>query len=160
MRATEAYVEAEQNLEVRIRGKHTREMQDVLSRCRPSFYRTAYRQLNNAADAEDAVQDAFLSAYKHLDQFKGQAQMSTWLTTIVMNCARMQLRRRSRQVSYRSMSNSGRSRTIPRWKDWLTIAQAPRSSVKGANCGGISCNSLSSSPLACARHSSCVTWTG
>jgi RNA polymerase sigma-70 factor (ECF subfamily) len=53
--------------------------------------------LNNAADAEDAVQDAFLSAYKHLDQFKGQAQMSTWLTTIVMNCARMQLRRRSRQ---------------------------------------------------------------
>ena len=97
MRATEAYVEAEQNLEVRIRGKHTREMQDVLSRCRPSFYRTAYRQLNNAADAEDAVQDAFLSAYKHLDQFRGQAQMSTWLTTIVMNCARMQLRRRSRQ---------------------------------------------------------------
>jgi len=97
MRATEAYVEAEPNLEVRIRGKGTQEMQDVLSRYRPYFYRTAYRQLNNAADAEDAVQDAFLSAYKHLDQFKGQAQMSTWLTTIVMNCARMQLRRRSRQ---------------------------------------------------------------
>jgi len=97
MQATEAYVEGEQNLEVRIRGKGTREMQDVLSRCRPSFYRTAYRQLNNTADAEDAVQDALLSAYKHLDQFKGQAQMSTWLTTVVMNCARMQLRRRSRQ---------------------------------------------------------------
>jgi RNA polymerase sigma-70 factor (ECF subfamily) len=97
MRAMEEYGEGEQNLEVRIRGKHTREMQDVLSRCRPFFYRTAYRQLNNAADAEDAVQDALLSAYKNLDQFKGQAQMSTWLTTIVMNCARMQLRRRSRQ---------------------------------------------------------------
>jgi RNA polymerase sigma-70 factor (ECF subfamily) len=97
MQGTEAYVEGEQNLEVRIQGKDTREMQDVFSRCRPSFYRTAYRQLNNAADAEDAVQDALLSAHKHLDQFKGQAQMSTWLTTIVMNCARMQLRRRSRQ---------------------------------------------------------------
>jgi RNA polymerase sigma factor (sigma-70 family) len=94
MRATEAYVEGEQNPEVCILGKGTREMQDVLSRCRPSFYRTAYRQLNNAADAEDAVQEALLAAYKHLDQFKGQAQMSTWLTTIVMNCARMQLRRR------------------------------------------------------------------
>jgi RNA polymerase sigma-70 factor, ECF subfamily len=34
---------------------------------------------------------------KHLDQFKGQAQMSTWLTSIVTNCARMQLRRRPRQ---------------------------------------------------------------
>ena len=97
MQATEAYVEGEQSFEVRIRGKNTREMQDVLSRCRPLFYRTAYRQLNNAADAEDAVQDALLSAYKHLDQFKRQAQMSTWLTKIVMNCARMQLRRRSRQ---------------------------------------------------------------
>jgi RNA polymerase sigma-70 factor (ECF subfamily) len=46
--------------------------------------------LNNAAEADDAGQDALLSAYKHFDQFKGQAQMSTWLMTIVMNCARMQ----------------------------------------------------------------------
>jgi RNA polymerase sigma-70 factor (ECF subfamily) len=62
------------------------------------LHRTAYRYLGNAADAEDAVQDALLSAYKHLDQFRGQAQMSTWLVAIVSNCARMQLRRRSRQV--------------------------------------------------------------
>jgi RNA polymerase sigma-70 factor, ECF subfamily len=73
------------------------EMNRALSRNRASFLRSAYRFLENTADAEDAVQDALLSAYKHLDQFKGQAQMSTWLTTIVMNCARMQLRRRSRQ---------------------------------------------------------------
>jgi RNA polymerase sigma-70 factor (ECF subfamily) len=52
--------------------------------------------LGNAADAEDAVQDALLSAYKHLDQFRGQAQISTWLTAIVSNSARMQLRRRPR----------------------------------------------------------------
>lgn len=63
-----------------------------------SFCRIAMRQLENQADAEDAVQDAFLSAYTHLDQFKRQAQMSTWLTTIVLNSARMKLRRRPRQV--------------------------------------------------------------
>jgi len=62
------------------------------------FYRKAYRQLGNEADAEDAVQDALLAAYKHLDQFKGQAQMSTWLTAIVTNCARMQFRKRPRQI--------------------------------------------------------------
>jgi RNA polymerase sigma-70 factor (ECF subfamily) len=73
-------------------------MQDVLSRCLPLFFRRAHRHLGNAADAEDAVQDALLSAYKHLDQFKGQAQMSTWLTAIVTNSARMQLRRRLRQI--------------------------------------------------------------
>jgi len=66
-----------------------------------SLYRIAMRQLENRADAEDAVQDAFLSAYTHLDQFKGQARMSTWLTTIVINSARMKLRRRPRQVTVR-----------------------------------------------------------
>ena len=73
------------------------EMEEVLSHYLPRFYRTAYRQLGNAADAEDAVQDAMLAAYLHLGQFKRQAQMSTWLTSIVMNSARMQLRRLPRR---------------------------------------------------------------
>ena len=42
--------------------------------CHP-LYRRAYRLLGNAADAEDAVQDALLAAYTHLDQFKGQSQI-------------------------------------------------------------------------------------
>jgi RNA polymerase sigma-70 factor (ECF subfamily) len=63
-----------------------------------SLYRIALRQLENGADAEDAVQDAFLSAYTHLDQFKRQARMSTWVTTIVINSARMKLRRRPGKV--------------------------------------------------------------
>src|SRR5260370_41239582 len=84
-------------MEFSIRGNGVRELQEVLSRYRPRFYRSACRQLGNEADAEDAVQEAMLAAYVHLDQFKGQAQMSTWLTSIVTNCARMQLRRRPRQ---------------------------------------------------------------
>lgn len=62
------------------------------------FYRQAYRLLGNHADAEDAVQDALLAAYTHLDQFNGQSQMSTWVTAIVLNAARMQLRRRLQHV--------------------------------------------------------------
>ncbi len=98
MQTAEAYIGTGQSAEARIDEKETRHMHEVLSRSLPSFYRKAYRQLGNAADAEDAVQDALLSAYKHLDQFKGQAQMSTWLTAIVINSARMQLRRRPRQI--------------------------------------------------------------
>src|SRR5438270_6268409 len=98
MQTAEAYIGTGESIEVRIDEKETRQMHEVLSRSLPSFYRKAYRQLGNAADAEDAVQDALLSAYKHLDQFKGDAQMSTWLTAIVTNCARMQLRKRPRQV--------------------------------------------------------------
>ena len=76
----------------------SRELQRVLSLSLPSFYRRAFRLLGNKADAEDAVQEALLAAHKHLNQFRGQSQMSTWLTTIVSNCARMQLRKRPRQV--------------------------------------------------------------
>ena len=97
MQATEA-VGREGQIDFSIRGNGIREMQDVLSRYRLRFYRSAYRQLGNSADAEDAVQDAMLAAYVHLDQFKGQAQLATWLTSIVTNCARMQLRRRPRHL--------------------------------------------------------------
>jgi RNA polymerase sigma-70 factor (ECF subfamily) len=98
MQATEAYIQSEQHLDMPAPETQTRELQEVFSRYMPSFHRQAYRHLGNAADAEDAVQDALLCAYKHLDQFRGQSQMSTWLTAIVTNCARMQLRRRPRQI--------------------------------------------------------------
>lgn len=74
------------------------ELQEVLSLRLPYFYRCARRVLGNAADAEDAVQEAVLAAFKHINQFRGQSQISTWLTTIVRNCALIQLRRRPRQI--------------------------------------------------------------
>ena len=72
--------------------------EQILSTGLPSLYRNAHRLLSNSADAEDTVQDALLAAYTHLDQFKGQAQMSSWLTAILLNCARMQLRMRRRHI--------------------------------------------------------------
>jgi len=68
----------------------------VLSPYSPALYRTALRQLRNPEDAEDAVQDALLSAFKHIAQFEGRSQISTWLTRIVLNSAGIQLRRRPR----------------------------------------------------------------
>ena len=71
---------------------------DVVNRYSPRFYRIAANRLRNVADAEDAVQDALLSALRHVQQFRGQAKMSTWLTTIVINSARMKLRKRLASV--------------------------------------------------------------
>src|ERR1700741_381647 len=59
---------------------------------RPLF-QTALRVLGNAEDAEDALQDGLLSAYRNLKRFEGRSQFSTWLTRIVINAALM--RRRS-----------------------------------------------------------------
>src|SRR5689334_22928399 len=71
-----------------------RDLQYIASQEIRRFHRKAYRYLGNTHDAEDAVQDAFLCAYQHLSGFKGQAQLSSWFTRIVINSARMQLRRR------------------------------------------------------------------
>ncbi|HET6142305.1 MAG TPA: RNA polymerase sigma factor [Candidatus Acidoferrales bacterium] len=70
--------------------------EDAVSRYSPILFRVALRRLRNVQDAEDAVQDALLSAYKHIGQFEGRSRLSTWLTTIVSNVALMKLRRRSR----------------------------------------------------------------
>ena len=78
--------------DVHLREQNTVELEDVVSRYLPKLYSRANRYVSDPHDAEDAVQDALLSAYRHLDQFKGTAQMSTWLTTIVTNCALSQLR--------------------------------------------------------------------
>ena len=75
-----------------------RELTDVITNHSARFRRIALGHLSNAADAEDAVQDALLSGLTHVHQFRGQAKMSTWLTTIVINAARMKLRRRLTSV--------------------------------------------------------------
>lgn len=98
METTIATIDGAQVLDCTSFGNQEREMAAVLSRYLPSFYRHAFRYLGNVADAEDAVQDALLSAYKHVGQFRGQARMSTWLTAIVINSARMRLRSRLRQT--------------------------------------------------------------
>jgi RNA polymerase sigma factor (sigma-70 family) len=89
------------------------QMMAVLSHRLPYLYRYAYRLLGNKADAEDAVQDALLSAFKHLNQFRGKAQVSTWLTAIVINCARMQLRKRSRHIHISLESRIGEDQECP-----------------------------------------------
>jgi DNA-directed RNA polymerase specialized sigma24 family protein len=61
----------DQHLEVVDHQTTARKLQDVLSLRLPSFYRCAFRLLGNAADAEDAVQEALLAAYEHMNQFRG-----------------------------------------------------------------------------------------
>lgn len=57
----------------------------------------ARRMLRNDEDAKDAVQTAFLSAFRAMPNFNGQSQLSTWLHRIVVNASLMKLRARSRR---------------------------------------------------------------
>jgi RNA polymerase sigma-70 factor, ECF subfamily len=98
VQTTNAVVEAGEYSETQSRQVTSETFGHILSSGLPSLYRGAYHLLGNVADAEDAVQDALLAAYTHLDQFRGQSKMSTWLGAIVHNSARMQLRKRMRHV--------------------------------------------------------------
>jgi len=97
MQNTNAYARSDERDEIP-RKERAQQLEQLLTNGLQPLYRRAYHLLGNAADAEDAVQDALVAAYTHLDQFRGQAQVSPWLTTIVLNCARMQVRRRRRHV--------------------------------------------------------------
>jgi RNA polymerase sigma-70 factor (ECF subfamily) len=59
----------------------------------PDLYRVALRVLGTHQDAEDAVQNGLLAAWRNLKRFEGRSQFSTWLTRLVINAALQELRR-------------------------------------------------------------------
>jgi RNA polymerase sigma factor (sigma-70 family) len=61
------------------------------------LFRLARATLRDAAEAEDALQDAYLHAYQHLDQFRQDAALSTWLSRLVLNECFARLRRHARR---------------------------------------------------------------
>jgi len=109
-----------------------RKLQDVLSLRLPSFYRCAFRVLGNAADAEDAVQEALLAAYKHINQFRGQSQISTWLTTIVRNSALMQLRKRPRQIHFPLDEQFGEEQPRSLWEGLADERPSPEGEFRNS----------------------------
>jgi RNA polymerase sigma-70 factor (ECF subfamily) len=63
----------------------------------PRMLSVARRFLRSEEDARDAVQDAFLSAFRAIDRFEGNSRISTWLHRIVVNASLMKLRTRRRK---------------------------------------------------------------
>jgi RNA polymerase sigma-70 factor (ECF subfamily) len=82
---------------------------DVLcERLAPRILRALYRITKNREDAEDALQDAFLSAFTHVGEFDGRSAFSTWLTRIAINSALMILRKKrtSHEISLDGSADS------------------------------------------------------
>jgi len=81
-------------------------LEEMFVASRKRFLAIACSILRNREDAEDAVQEAFVSAHRHLRSFEGRSALRTWLTRIVMNAALMMQRKR-RPSAVRSLSESG-----------------------------------------------------
>ena len=68
----------------------------MMRRYNRRLYRTARAILKDDSLAEDALQEAYLAAFRHMDEFRGDAALGTWLTRIVVNQALQALRRTRR----------------------------------------------------------------
>src|ERR1700744_4999304 len=88
-------------------------LEEMFVALRSKFVATAYSILQNREDAEEAVQEAFLSAHCHLRNFEGRSALKTWLTRIVMNSALM-MRRKRKPIVIKSLSEAEASNE----EDW------------------------------------------
>ncbi|HEY3633678.1 MAG TPA: RNA polymerase sigma factor [Caldimonas sp.] len=94
--ASEATAADDAALVARIVGGERAAFEQIMRRHNTALFRTARAILRDDADAEDALQEAYLAAYRHLGEFRGDARLGTWLTRIVINQALGRLRARRR----------------------------------------------------------------
>jgi RNA polymerase sigma-70 factor (ECF subfamily) len=80
----------------RIAGHDPAAFELLMRRHNQSLYRTARSIVKDDAEAEDVLQDAYLLVFRGIESFRGDAQLSTWLTRIVVNSAIAKLRKSSR----------------------------------------------------------------
>ena len=104
-KSEEALVWASQN------GNH-QAIETLFRRYQRQLLGTARRILGNLEDAEDALQDGLLSAYRNLSSFEGRCKFSTWLTRIVLNAALMH-RRRAKGLRTTSLDATTSEHEVP-----------------------------------------------
>jgi RNA polymerase sigma-70 factor (ECF subfamily) len=87
---------SDQDLAQRVAGGSEAAMRLLMRRHNQTLYRTARSILHDDAEAEDAVQEGYLSAFRSIGTFRGDARLSTWLTRIVVNESLGRLRKTRR----------------------------------------------------------------
>jgi RNA polymerase sigma-70 factor (ECF subfamily) len=93
---------------------------ELVRRYESKIFRLAQHITQNREDAEDVLQESFLKAYEHLDQFKGDSKFYTWIVRIAVNQALMKLRRRksSRAVSLDEQIDTGEDTVVREISAW------------------------------------------
>lgn len=87
----------EQDLVSRLQASDPAAYEELIEDYADMVFRVAYRVLRNEQDAEDAMQETFLTVYRRIGQFRGEAKFSSWLYRIAANTALDLLRMRNRK---------------------------------------------------------------
>jgi len=98
-----------------------RAFDELVRRYRDKVYRLAFKILRHEEDAAEALQDAFLSAYRGLKNFKSESTFSTWLYRIATNASLMKYRkRRDNHVSLEQSQSRNDDADPIELADWTT----------------------------------------
>jgi len=99
----------DQEIVTRVRAGDTGLYEIIMRRYNQRLYRVTRAILRDESEAEDVIQDAYVRAYQHLDQFAGLAPFSIWLTRIAVHEAlrRLQQRKRSQQFEETGQDEDG-----------------------------------------------------
>lgn len=87
----------DETLATRISARDSVAFETLMRRHNSRLFRVARAIVKDDAEAEDVLQEAYLDAYRNMSQFRGDAQLSTWLVRIVANRALMRLRQSKRE---------------------------------------------------------------
>src|SRR5262245_16506237 len=99
-------VPADAELVRRALGRDEAAVRAIMQPNNRRLYRLARGILRNDAEAEDVVQDTYVRAFTHLEQFRGDSSLSTWLSRIAMNEALGRLRRRRPGVEWSALEQA------------------------------------------------------
>ena len=93
---------------------------ELVRRYESKIFRLAQHITQNREDAEDVLQETFLKAYEHLNQFQGQSKFYTWVVRIAVNQALMKLRRRKtdKSVSLDETIDTGEDTIVREIASW------------------------------------------
>ena len=110
----------ESSLVAQSREGNTSAFAELVRRYEGKIFRLAQHVTQNREDAEDVLQETFMKAYEHLDQFQGNSKFYTWIVRIAVNQALMKLRRRKtgKTVSLDETIDTGEDTVVREIATW------------------------------------------
>jgi RNA polymerase sigma-70 factor, ECF subfamily len=118
----------------RLKARDEQALEAIFDRYSPRLYNVAQRILGEAADAEEVIQDVFWTAFRKANNFRGNAQFSTWLYRLTVNAALGKIRRskKDKEVEYEEYlpkfqkDGHHQVRPVVDWSDTLDEKYAER----------------------------------
>ncbi len=123
---------ADLDLVERAKGGELKAFEELMNKYEEKVYSIAYRMTGNREDAEEILQETFLSVYKSLGRFKGKSRFSTWLYRIAVNASLMRLRKTKKKAETLSLDepiggdNSHPKREVVDWSTPEDIVERKR----------------------------------